>query len=169
MGQVVDISPPVGLDLENDDCTLIAHAAIVRGNVVAVSRVITTRDGGAVSATTGNNINIFTVTRQPTAADVANGLFVVALENIASGASGRCRLTGYVEAKVAADVAANAETIFKGTADANFTLTAATPVTGATGAVKVIAYSSNGLAVTAATGLCWVWFNGNEGLTASAT
>lgn len=169
MGQTVDIQPPVGIDLENDDVRLICHAAITKGNVIAIDRTVTTQDGAAVSTTTNNNLNFFTKTRQPTAADVANGWFAVALDTYASGAIGTFRVFGYVDAKVAADVSANAQTIFKGTASSAFTLTAATAVTDASGAVKVIAFSSNGTAVTAATGLCRVAFNGLEGWTTSAT
>lgn len=167
MGQLVDINPPVGLDLENDDCSLICHAAITKGNVIAVDRTVTTQDGAAVGAS--NNLNFFTKTRQPTAADVANGIFAVALDTYASGAVGRFRVCGIVDAKVAANVAANAETLLRGTAAATFDLTVATPVTDASGTRKVIAITCNGVAVTAASALCPVYFNGLEGWTVSAT
>lgn len=168
MGQLVDLSPPVGMDLENDDCTLIAHAAFVRGDVTAISRVITTNDGSA-TVTSANNLNLFTKTKACATANLPTDLYAVALEAIASGALGRFRVFGVVDAKMAADVAANAGTIFRAT-NAATTLTAATAVADATGTQKVIALACNGLAVTVANNpLCPVYFNGLEGWTSSAT
>lgn len=172
MGQLVDIQAPVGMDPENDDCRLIAHATLIKGEVVAVDRTVTTFDGAAVGAT--NNLNIFTKTRQATAADVANGILVVALADVTSGGVGTFRVSGICDVKVSANVAANAQTIFKTAADANFWAVAGTPVTDASGTVKIFAISCNGVAVTAtaahaASGLCPCWVNGINGFTSSST
>ena len=174
MGQTVDIQPPVGLDPENDDCTLIAHAALVRGEVVAVDRTVTTADGAAISAT-NLTTDTWTKTRRPTASDVSNGIIAVALADIASGAKGQFRVSGIVDAKVASNVGANAEAGLRATADANFWLTTGTLGSGvATGTFKCVAYACNGIAVTAtaahlSTGLCKVWFNGINGHTQNLT
>ncbi len=91
--------PGFGLEPKTEKVTLTTHAAVSRGNVVAVAPSV-------------NSDNQFYLTQAP-ASDNASiddnefGVFAVALEDIASGANGEFALTGLVDASVdgTADVA----------------------------------------------------------------
>lgn len=87
----INLSP--GWGAEPEDAILIAHAAITRGDVVAVAM-----------ATVDSTSFQWTTTAAPaslatSATDVSTyPFFCVALENVASGAKGRFRLRGDVDA-----------------------------------------------------------------------
>jgi len=86
--------PGVGLTLQTVEISLIAHAAISRGDVVAVSPTVDT------------DTYKFTTTQSPATDngsidDNEFGVFVVAMEDVASGARGRFAIQGVID--VAAD------------------------------------------------------------------
>jgi len=86
-----------GIDIRTHTVTLKAHAAITKGQVVAVSRTIT-------DLSPEGTVVVFDTTAAPgTGADgvddIKCGIFVCALENVASGAEGKFALSGIVDAE----------------------------------------------------------------------
>jgi len=84
--------PGPGIQSRTETVTLTTHAAISKGNVVAVAPSV-------------NSANEFYLTQAPASGNASIddnefGVFAVALEDIASGADGRFALTGMVEASV---------------------------------------------------------------------
>jgi len=90
-----------GIDIRTHTVTLKAHAAITKGQVVAVSRTIT-------DLSPEGTVVVFDTTAAPgTGADgvddIKCGIFVCALENVASGAEGKFALSGIVDAEYDGD------------------------------------------------------------------
>jgi len=87
--------PDFGLHLRQQTCVMIAHAALAKGDVVGVA------------VTVDANSGVFTTTAavdaagdDPDAQDVQTGIFLIALESIASGAKGKFAVSGILDAKV---------------------------------------------------------------------
>lgn len=88
-----------GIDIRTHTVTLKAHAALTRGQVVAVSRTIT-----GLSAEADSGVVVFDTTAAPGTDgdgvdDIKCGIFACALEDVASGAEGKFALSGIVEAE----------------------------------------------------------------------
>jgi len=83
--------PGVGLALQTIEMTLTAHAAISKGDVVAVSPTVdtTTYKFTTTQAPASDNLSID---------DNEFGVFVVAMEDVASGALGRFAIQGVIDA-----------------------------------------------------------------------
>jgi len=86
-----------GIDIRTHTVTLKAHAAITKGQVVAVSRTIT-------DLSPEGTVVVFDTTANPgTGADgvddIKLGIFACALEAVASGAEGKFALSGIVDAE----------------------------------------------------------------------
>lgn len=78
-----------GFWLENHDAYMTSDNAVTKGDVVAL-------DLAVVDSTT----DVFDTVDQPATADLAYGIFAVALEDVAASAVGRFRFKGIVEALI---------------------------------------------------------------------
>ena len=95
MASFFGISKPgaKGIDIRTHTVRLEAHAALIKGNVVALSATPGTTAEGTVLT--------FDTTAAPassaTTTGLSNGIFAVALEDVASGAVGMFALSGIVD------------------------------------------------------------------------
>ena len=118
---------PKGLVIENRDVTLTAHAALVKGQCVAIDNATVEWVGTGYAFTTtaapaaGGAIGAHTTEM------VSSGIFAVALDDIASGDDGLFRVQGAVE------VLSNQASLAVGDA--------VTPTAGDTGVVETVADS----------------------------
>ena len=90
----------VGLDIRNETVRLIAHAAIVKGRTYAVSRTpgsTTEGDPGSLFFDTTAAVG----TGQDGIDDAKTGIFVLALEAVASGEKGMFLISGIMDAELA--------------------------------------------------------------------
>ena len=87
--------PNFGLHLRRQTCTMIAHAALTAGDVVGVA-VTTDVDTGVFTTTAA----VDAAAGDPDAQDVETGIFLVALEDVASGDKGLFAVSGVIDAKV---------------------------------------------------------------------
>lgn len=83
--------PGVGLALQTIEISLTAHAAISKGDVVAVSPTVDTSTYKFTTTQTQLSANA-------SIEDNEFGVFVVAMEDVASGARGRFAIQGVVDA-----------------------------------------------------------------------
>jgi hypothetical protein len=81
--------PSIGLEPQTETAILVAYAALSKGDLVAISTVVTA-GRFATTIAVANNAGTTTV-------DNATGIFAVALESIASGAEGRFATAGIVD------------------------------------------------------------------------
>ena len=86
-------TPGIGLSLQTISCLMYAHADITRGDLVAVSKTVSS-DGDKFTTTSNvDNDNL-------SVRDQDDGIFVVAMESVKSGEIGRFALQGIVEMMV---------------------------------------------------------------------
>ena len=140
--------PGVGLDLQTVEMALTAHAAISKGDLVAVAPTVDT------------DTYKFTTTQAP-ASDNASiddnefGVFVVAMEDVASGARGRFAIQGVIDVSAdgtAAIAVGNGVEADPSAANINVATTAG---------AKVVGYALEALG--SGTGLIKVLFDGLNG------
>jgi len=90
--------PGDGIGLQTIEVRMTAHAAISRGDVLAVAPIA---DPITYKFTTTQNVDNDIVSVD----DHQNGIFVVALEDVASGDVGRFAIQGLIDVKISGDPA----------------------------------------------------------------
>ena len=140
--------PGVGLALQTIEISLTAHAAISKGDLVAVAPTVDTATYK------------FTTTQAPASGNTSIddnefGVFVVAMEDVASGARGRFAIQGVI------DVSADGTAAIAVGNGVEADPTAANINVATTAGAKVVGYALEGLA--SGTGLIKVLFDGLNG------
>lgn len=104
MASFFGISKPgaKGIDIRTHTVTLKAHAALTKGQVVAVSRTIT-------DLSVEGTVVVFDTTVAPASGgdgvdDIKCGIMAIALEDVASGAEGKFALSGVITAEYGSSV-----------------------------------------------------------------
>jgi hypothetical protein len=156
MGQLVDIQPPKGFDLDSDVCTLTAHAALVLGDVVCL-------DVTAVDTNSG----LFYLTAAYPAGSTAGvnyvpKIFLVCIDaTVASGANGRFALRGNVKAKCLTTSVAIGDYLCPTTAGSATSLSeSTTPIVASSVKIIAIARQTN----ATANAVIDVMFDGYQGV-----
>ena len=88
MSMIPTTGPGIGLEPQTETVILTAYAALSKGDLVAISTVVTA--GRFATSIAVNNALVLT-------SDNGVGIFAVALEDIASGAEGRFATAGIVD------------------------------------------------------------------------
>ena len=140
--------PGVGLALQTIEMTLTAHAAISKGDLVAVAPTVDTATYK------------FTTTQAPASGNASIddnefGVFVVAMEDVASGALGRFAIQGVI------DVSADGTAAIAVGNGVEADPTAANVNVATTAGAKVVGYALEALG--SGTGLIKVLFDGLNG------